>query len=131
MNKVGSIEKSCKWCGSSFKCSPSHTQEFCSATCARGPEKIEPSKNAANVRKKAEALGLVKECSHCGYAKHPEILDIHHIDESRANNAWTNLTVVCPNCHKLHHLKQRTMFRSIAEMYPDAIVAPVDRIKDA
>lgn len=29
--------------------------------------------------------------------------DIHHIDEDRSNNSEDNLSVLCPNCHRLMH----------------------------
>ena len=51
----------------------------------------------------AESRG--KKCERCGYSKY-EILQVHHKDRNRQNNALTNLELICPNCHsEEHHLK--------------------------
>jgi HNH endonuclease len=42
-------------------------------------------------------------CLACGYDEHRNILEIHHIDRDRGNNEAGNLTVLCPNCHRLIH----------------------------
>lgn len=128
MTTVGSIEKTCQWCGATFKNSPSRDQRFCSRACADKHEAIVPAKNASAVRSKTERLGILKECSHCGYDEHIEVLDIHHMDKNRRNNSWTNLAVACANCHKYHHLKAPLLFRSIAEMYPEALTPPASRV---
>lgn len=44
-----------------------------------------------------------EECNRCGYKKHKEILEVHHIDRNRNNNAPSNLEVICPNCHMEDH----------------------------
>lgn len=40
------------------------------------------------------------ECSICGWDDDPRILEVHHIDGDRTNNCLSNLTILCPNCHK-------------------------------
>lgn len=47
-------------------------------------------------------------CMVCGYDKQPEILEVHHKDHNRANNATDNLEVLCPNCHSEHHFAFKT-----------------------
>lgn len=42
-------------------------------------------------------------CDACGYDKHPEILEAHHIDENRRNNHPDNLRMLCRNCHAETH----------------------------
>jgi hypothetical protein len=49
---------------------------------------------------------IIKHCEKCGYTEHPEILEIHHKDLNRRNNSRSNLTVLCPNCHRLTHKKR-------------------------
>lgn len=44
-----------------------------------------------------------KECISCGFNK---IVELHHIDNNKTNNAETNLAGLCPNCHRLIHSKQ-------------------------
>lgn len=44
-------------------------------------------------------------CSCCGWLVEGVACDIHHIHEKKngGNNDHTNLTYVCPNCHRLTH----------------------------
>lgn len=52
---------------------------------------------------KVRLLGLRgKACERCGYPKY-EILQVHHRDGDRQNNALSNLELVCPNCHCEEH----------------------------
>jgi|APGre2960657373_1045057.scaffolds.fasta_scaffold26426_2 hypothetical protein len=44
-----------------------------------------------------------KICEMCNYNKHPEILEVHHKDRNRENNAIENLLILCPNCHMEEH----------------------------
>lgn len=39
------------------------------------------------------------KCACCGYDEEPKILQVHHRDENRNNNALDNLVILCPNCH--------------------------------
>jgi len=43
------------------------------------------------------------KCNRCGYNKHPQILNAHHIDHNRENNSLENLELLCPTCHNEHH----------------------------
>lgn len=49
-----------------------------------------------------------RQCAKCGYDKHPEILEVHHIDNKRSNNDLSNLEFLCPNCHGEHHFLTST-----------------------
>jgi 5-methylcytosine-specific restriction endonuclease McrA len=54
-----------------------------------------------------------KRCAGCGYDKIPEILEVHHKDRNRNNNAKENLEVLCPNCHcEEHYLTKTGKWRS-------------------
>lgn len=39
------------------------------------------------------------QCAICGWKEDEDILQVHHIDENRQNNALKNLIILCPNCH--------------------------------
>jgi predicted nucleic acid-binding Zn ribbon protein len=41
-------------------------------------------------------------CERCGYNR-IGILQVHHKDQNRQNNALNNLELVCPNCHYEEH----------------------------
>ena len=43
---------------------------------------------------------LAKECAVCGFTK---VVDLHHLDHNRKNNAKTNLVAICPNHHRMLH----------------------------
>jgi len=47
----------------------------------------------------------LKQCNHCGFNKHPEILQVHHKDCNSRNNNPNNLEMLCPNCHTWEHYK--------------------------
>jgi 5-methylcytosine-specific restriction endonuclease McrA len=48
----------------------------------------------------------MSECECCGFKELPGILVIHHKDRDRKNNALSNLTVLCPNCHATEHYRE-------------------------
>lgn len=62
-------------------------------------------------------LGI--ECSSCGWDK--SVCDLHHIIPKSigGTNDHTNLTVLCPNCHRLAHDKKITDFTSLEEHVGD------------
>lgn len=54
-------------------------------------------------------IEVIKECSVCGFDK---IVEMHHLDHNKTNNTRTNLAGLCPNHHKMIHMKahQRWVF---------------------
>ena len=47
-------------------------------------------------------LKLEPACAACGSVKK---LNVHHKDRNRKNNDYSNLEVLCPNCHSIEHMK--------------------------
>ena len=43
---------------------------------------------------------ITKSCAICSFDK---IVDLHHLDENKANNSKDNLVGLCPNHHKMFH----------------------------
>lgn len=115
------IELNCLYCQKKFFRSflrlkdSKHKKYFCSRKCKDlgqrikfGIKEIHPSHykdGAGNYRRDAfEHYGKV--CENCGYNKYEEVLDVHHIDSDHKNFKFSNLIVLCANCHRLLTLKR-------------------------
>jgi len=60
-------------------------------------------------------------CFTCGWNE--ALCDIHHIlpKKQGGTNDHSNLTVICPNCHRIaHERKQTTGFKTIEEVVGDS-----------
>lgn len=91
---------------------PQKEEYFCSKKCA----------NSRGGKAKAEKYGISQygtiarkyhkeECIVCGVT---DVLDVHHIDEDRTNNAKENLVFLCPNDHaRLHRLNDQGVIDAI------------------
>lgn len=111
----------CSYCNTTFYKSISKMQNsksglyFCSRTCKDtaqklgGIKEIQPPHYGVSLRGNSSTYRRIaftaygKKCNRCDYNKHPEILEVHHIDRNRSNNTETNLEVLCPNCHNEEH----------------------------
>lgn len=66
-------------------------------------KRLTKSRNKNNVQtydyrpKALTAYGPI--CQACGFNEHVRLLEVHHIDENRANNELINLAVLCVMCH--------------------------------
>jgi hypothetical protein len=69
-------------------------------------------RRSSHVRKKMSVLGFFVKCEICNWDKEPSVLACHHVDRNRKNNTVTNLLCVCPNCHAILHLVDRTAWTS-------------------
>jgi Zn finger protein HypA/HybF involved in hydrogenase expression len=47
------------------------------------------------------------KCHYCNYNRYVDVLQVHHLDENRNNNALENLRIVCPTCHSEIHKHYR------------------------
>jgi len=108
----------CAGCGISFLRAPhtlkkgprrKHGKFFCARACKdfslvtrKVPEICPPHYGSAKTptyyRKKAFRW-LGKACQQCGYNHEPKMLDVHHIDGNRSNDALSNFQVLCVWCH--------------------------------
>jgi len=72
-----------------------------------------------NVKKRLLNHNLKKnECEKCGikslkgWNNKDIIIELHHIDGDRKNNNFSNLQMLCPNCHsQTHNYKNRKKFK--------------------
>lgn len=101
----------CDWCHKWFDKPNSKVGEynFCSRLCKENAQSIEggfkeiqPNHYGNGEYVKYRVLAFKKYepiCSSCGWKDNIKLLDVHHIDENRKNNALDNLIILCPNCH--------------------------------
>lgn len=87
---------------------------FCSKRCKTtyqwrhvGPPVNNYKDGRASYRELALRL-LPNACNRCGFADCVEILEAHHRDADRNNNAAANLEILCPTCHRLHHFRTQS-----------------------
>jgi phage terminase large subunit GpA-like protein len=115
---ITQIKFVCAFCSLEFYRRPSRKKNsrsglfFCSRKCKDTAQSIEhgfaeihPShyKNGENNYRDKALRHYPNECNRCGYKKNVKILQVHHKDENRQNNALENLEVLCPNCHAEIH----------------------------
>lgn len=115
-SRSNKIKVKCDFCGKIIFRQPSEISRsefnFCSRKCKENAMrtdsddkflKMKPTHyNTGNgtVAYRRKAFNYYQnECSACGYKEHSEVLDVHHIDSNRENNAIDNLIILCPNCH--------------------------------
>lgn len=93
----------CPVCGGSFVPSEGRTLT-CSRSCGRkltGITRGMASMSASNAKVLLRQATFA--CEICGWDTEPGVLELHHRDRNRKNNARKNLALVCPNCHAIDH----------------------------
>ncbi len=90
----------CKHCG----CNRPHQAKGLCASCFLKIFRYQYIKDANSKKYHNISPGLYKTitqtCVICGFDK---IINLHHLDHNKKNNAETNLVGLCPNHHKLIH----------------------------
>lgn len=129
----------CAYCGKEFTRAPSKMNNsksglyFCCREHKDMAQRLDSGKqfsemrpdHYSNVEEKIGSINTYREmamreydhqCSICGWCEDDDILQVHHIDEDRQNNALNNLIVLCPNCHaKLTSHKYQLIDRKIIQ----------------
>ena len=129
----------CAYCGKEFTRAPSKANQsksglyFCCREHKDMAQRLDSGKQFSEMRpdhysdveEKIGSINTYREmamreydhrCSICGWCEDDEILQVHHIDENRQNNALNNLIVLCPNCHaKLTSHKYQLVDRKIIQ----------------
>jgi len=109
----------CAFCGVKFYRAPSKIRRsksglyFCSQECHNkaatlngGLLQVWPQHyGTGNDYRRIAFAEFPHICNHCGYDVEVRILEVHHIDGDRKNNAIHNLEILCPNCHTVEHLQ--------------------------
>lgn len=113
----------CLKCGKEVWDRPGDPRRYCSKSCAssvnnakRGKGELHPCYRNGKSSYRVAALRFYGErCSadQCpfarwGYPVPGYMLDVHHVDSNRQNNALENLQVLCVWCHALETRNERT-----------------------
>lgn len=105
----------CAECNRSFYRPPKKAAQrkkdriFCSRTCKEaqqvvgGPLALPHYGEGQHSYRKLAFSSNPKKCNRCSYNRHPEVLQVHHVDRDRSNNSIENLEVLCPTCHFEEH----------------------------
>lgn len=77
---------------------------YCSKSCGNAHKNIIRAKNGEwddsnNYRLKA-FNSFEHRCMICGWDEDERILEVHHLDSNRENNDISNLSILCPTCHR-------------------------------
>ena len=84
---------------------------FCSRPCKDGSQRVDgilvPAHYGTGVTDyRSRALKHYgRFCAKCGYTEDVRMIDVHHTDRNRRNNAIGNLEVLCVWCHALETRK--------------------------
>jgi hypothetical protein len=103
------VFKLCPVCNKEFQTQKDHPKEktVCSKSCSNthfrsGSQNPNYKESGTNYRE--VALRSKKNiCERCGWAKYVKVLEVHHVDRNRSNNALENLLILCPTCHRVEH----------------------------
>ena len=103
------LEKSCPQCNKIFSYRSSDSKETCSHACANiyfaykqgAKNRKDGSTTYVDTLNKYYSSNMLKiKCCVCEESR---VLDVHHVDEDRANNDVSNLVFLCPNHHAIYH----------------------------
>lgn len=103
----------CPVCGTTFNVAPSSQKVCCSLVCrskhmkrrfqgANNPnwKEVKQVRPASKRSLRNHIKSRDKTCQDCGSGRN---LQVHHIDSNPANNADTNLVLLCKLCHARRH----------------------------
>lgn len=95
----------CQHCKKIFIGHACRNRKYCCRACVNKADKKFYKASFSTVRKMMLSRGMIKQCNRCGFNDPIKILGVHHIDRNRENNNYSNLEVLCPNCHSIEHSK--------------------------
>jgi len=103
--------KNCEFCKKEFKAPKRKNSKFCSQDCSNKLKMFDAKRRDSidtifkmSSRTRTKLLQRMgKGCSRCGWNEAP--CDLHHIHGRKIKdpNSEKNLTLLCPNCHRLFH----------------------------
>jgi len=104
----------CEYCGKELGEQNKFTnnRKYCNTTCRKKAYNMRffgvSSMNPESVRRFKLLRDRGKKCEICGLkVEHECQLDIDHIDGNSKNNNFSNLQILCANCHRLKTWKNK------------------------
>lgn len=115
----------CEWCGilhekiesKVMRAIRNNHKIYCGKPCMKEaqaynkknkPKVTEAAKKGNRTYRKRAFAAYGSSCKVCGYSIR-KVLQVHHIDENRTNNALSNLCVLCPTHHVEVHKRVITL----------------------
>lgn len=112
----------CSTCGADLYRSPSRLRasksghQFCNRACKEmaqrigGIKEIQPPHYGTvfNDYRVIAKRNLKHECFNCGYDRHIEVLEVHHLNMDHSDNRLDNLAFACPTCHNEIHFLDKS-----------------------
>jgi hypothetical protein len=105
------ITRNCLTCNKEISSTEKRNKKFCDLDCANKRKMVDPLRRdsittiwSMSGRTRCKLLKRMgKGCSRCGWNE--AACDLHHVRGKKISNpnADTNLTLLCPNCHRLFH----------------------------
>jgi hypothetical protein len=108
--KYDLVKKICPVCGNNFEAQKGHSREkvTCSHSCSN--TFFRSGEANPNYKDEKSEWGYRKICfsrwdKKCAICEFSCVVDVHHIDGNHDNNNIDNLIPLCPNHHKMAHMK--------------------------
>lgn len=105
----------CPQCSTVFHVRKRSKTRYCSSRCgalasATKREQSRPRITMASpdLQRKRVWESRAHQCEDCGYDEHPEVLEVHHLNENRKDGQDANLKLLCPTCHEVRHFLRKT-----------------------
>lgn len=135
MRKIKTPNRTCAWCAADFYQQSSKKNNakatglsFCTRKCKDiaqrigGLEAIQPDHYGTGTSERTyRALAFrtyAAKCIDCGYDKHRDVLEVHHLNGDRTQAPKENLVIVCPTCHVERHAGHRPNTNYQGEIIP-------------
>jgi hypothetical protein len=105
------IIRNCLTCSKEITSTEKRNKKYCNSSCADKRKMLDKNRRSSvttiwsmSSRTRCKLLQRMgKGCCRCGWNEAP--CDLHHINGKKIPNpnADSNLTLLCPNCHRLFH----------------------------
>ena len=134
--KYPKIVKTCPICGNEFETKSGHPKEktVCSHSCANTFYRT--GEEHPNHKKDKDLKGETKHRTicfryhekKCVCCEEKNIVEAHHYDGNKQNNAPANLVPLCPTHHRYWHSRFRYIIKATVDEYVKKFISGSDRV---